>query len=93
MLPEPVGASLRRIAAIAGQTALIRRRDPGQLISYIVMPMVLMVVLKPLYERAVSGGRIQVVSPPDGGTTLLVLIPSPPEDGSSGPAGGGAVEE
>jgi signal transduction histidine kinase len=39
------------------------------------------------------GGRIQVVSPPDGGTTLLVFIPSPPEDGSSGPAGGGAVEE
>lgn len=68
MLPEPAGASARRIAAIARQTALIRRRDPGQLISYIVMPMVLMVVLKPLYERAVSGGRTQVV------TGLLVMF-------------------
>ena len=46
----------------------IRLRDPGQMISYLVMPMVLMVVLKPLYIRAVRGGTVQVV------TGLLVMF-------------------
>jgi ABC-2 type transport system permease protein len=51
-----------RIGAIARHNTTIRLRDPGQMISYIVMPMILMVVLKPLYVRAVpDGGPTQVV--------------------------------
>jgi ABC-2 type transport system permease protein len=38
------------------------------MISYIVMPMVLMIVLKPLYVKAVDGGATQVV------TGLLVMF-------------------
>lgn len=56
---------------MARHNTIIRVRDPGQIISYIVMPMILMLVLKPLYERAVSGangGAIQVV------TGLLVMF-------------------
>lgn len=60
--------SFDRIAAVARHNVLIRLRDPGQLISYIVMPMVLMLVLKPLYVRAVDGGAEQVA------TGLLVMF-------------------
>lgn len=60
--------SLYRIGAIARHNVTIRLRDPGQMISYLVMPMVLMVVLKPLYIRAVRGGTVQVV------TGLLVMF-------------------
>lgn len=60
--------SVYRILAIARHNVIIRKRDPGQLISYLVMPMVLMVVLKPLYIRAVRGGTVQVV------TGLLVMF-------------------
>ncbi|HEX8078657.1 MAG TPA: ABC transporter permease [Jatrophihabitans sp.] len=60
--------SVYRISAITRHNLTIRLRDPGQMISYIVMPMVLMVVLKPLYTRAVEGGAVQVV------TGLLVMF-------------------
>ncbi|MEO6503296.1 MAG: ABC transporter permease [Jatrophihabitantaceae bacterium] len=60
--------STYRISAITRHNLTIRLRDPGQMISYIVMPMVLMVVLKPLYVRAVEGGAVQVV------TGLLVMF-------------------
>jgi ABC-2 type transport system permease protein len=63
-----VRGSAYRIWAIARHNLLIRLRDPGQMISYLVMPMVLMVVLKPLYIRAVQGGAVQVV------TGLLVMF-------------------
>jgi ABC-2 type transport system permease protein len=52
--------SLYRIAALARHNTIIRLRDPGQMISYVAMPMVLMVVLKPLYVKAVDGGATQV---------------------------------
>jgi ABC-2 type transport system permease protein len=60
--------SVYRIAAIARHNLIIRRRDPGQMISYIAMPMILMLVLKPIYIRVVSGGDVQVV------TGLLVMF-------------------
>ena len=60
--------SLYRIRAIAAHNTIIRRRDPGQAISYVALPMVLMLVLKPLYVRAVQGGSTQVV------TGLLVMF-------------------
>jgi ABC-2 type transport system permease protein len=73
MLPDTArrtGAaeSVYRIAALARHNTIIRLRDPGQMISYIAMPMVLMLVLKPLYVKAVQGGATQVA------TGLLVMF-------------------
>jgi ABC-2 type transport system permease protein len=77
MLPDPVrhygrrgglAESTSRIAALARHNVTIRLRDPGQMISYVVMPMVLMLVLKPLYVEAVDGGATQVA------TGLLVMF-------------------
>jgi ABC-2 type transport system permease protein len=68
MLPDRLRDSAYRIGAIARHNAIIRLRDPGQMIAYIVMPMILMLVLKPLYVRAVQGGTTQVV------TGLLVMF-------------------
>jgi ABC-2 type transport system permease protein len=68
--PRTAGAfdALYRIAAVARHNTIIRLRDPGQAISYVVMPMVLMLVLKPLYVRAVDGGAAQV------STGLMVMF-------------------
>ena len=53
---------LRRIAVMARHNAMLRLRDPGQFLSYLVMPMVLMPVLKPVFQRAAAGGTTQVVT-------------------------------
>jgi ABC-2 type transport system permease protein len=55
-------ASARRVAALAAHNALLRWRDPGQFLSYLIMPMVLMLALKPIYERAVPGGATQIAT-------------------------------
>jgi ABC-2 type transport system permease protein len=62
-----VTGSLRRIGALARHNALLRLRDPGQFIGYLVMPMVFMIVLRPIFQRAVPGGAIQIT------TGLLVI--------------------
>ncbi|GAA4249092.1 ABC transporter permease [Dactylosporangium darangshiense] len=54
--------SLLRIAALARHNAVLRRRDPGQFLSYLVMPMLLMSVLAPVFRRAAAGGSAQVVT-------------------------------
>ncbi len=61
-LPDSLLESGYRVSAMVRHNITIRLRDPGQMISYIVMPMVLMLVLKPLYVRAVEGGATQVVT-------------------------------
>ncbi|WP_322098000.1 ABC transporter permease [Nakamurella alba] len=60
--------SAYRVGALVRHNLLIRRRDPGQFISYLVMPMILMLVLKPIYVRVVDRGEAQVV------TGLLVMF-------------------
>lgn len=65
---DAFGDSVYRISALVRHNILIRLRDPGQMISYVVMPMVLMIVLKPLYVKAVASGTTQVV------TGLLVMF-------------------
>lgn len=60
--------SVNRMRAIARHNVTIRLRDPGQAITYFALPMILMVVLKPLYVRAVRGGDVVVV------TGLLVMF-------------------
>lgn len=56
--------SLYRTWLLTRHNIVLRLRDPAQLISYIALPMVLMVVLRPLYERALDSGRIQAVAGP-----------------------------
>jgi ABC-2 type transport system permease protein len=63
-----VRESAYRVAAIVRFNTTMRLRDPGQMISYIVMPMVLMLVLKPLYVAAMDGGATQVA------TGLMVMF-------------------
>jgi ABC-2 type transport system permease protein len=60
--------SLRRVTALARHNTILRLRDPGQFLSYLIIPMVLMVALKPLFESAISGGNTQVT------TGMLVIF-------------------
>ncbi|MFC4535363.1 ABC transporter permease [Sphaerisporangium dianthi] len=60
--------SLYRMFALARINWTLRLRDPGQFISYLLMPMILMLVLKPIYNRAFSGGTTQVA------TGMLVIF-------------------
>ncbi|WP_433697141.1 ABC transporter permease [Nocardiopsis sp. CA-288880] len=51
-----------RLALLVGHNTTLRLRDPGHLISYLVMPMVLMLVFSPLYRAALpQGGEAQAV--------------------------------
>lgn len=51
-----------RLALLVRHNMTLRLRDPGHLISYLVMPMVLMLVFNPLYQAALpDGGRAQTV--------------------------------
>ncbi|KAB1162373.1 ABC transporter permease [Micromonospora sp. DT46] len=56
--------ALRRTGLLVRHNAVLRLRDPAQLISYIALPMVLMLVLKPLYEEALDSGTLQAVTGP-----------------------------
>lgn len=56
--------SVRRVRLLVTFNVLLRLRDPGQLVSYIVLPMVLMIVFKPLYVRTLSVGTIEAVAGP-----------------------------
>jgi ABC-2 type transport system permease protein len=60
--------SAYRVAALARHNLLLRLRDPGQFLSYLIMPMVLMPVFKPIYERAIPGGATQIA------TGLLIMF-------------------
>lgn len=54
--------SAYRLAALIRHNTALRLRDPGHLISYLVMPMVLMLVLSPVYQEALpEGGQAQAV--------------------------------
>ncbi|MFF8765820.1 ABC transporter permease [Nocardiopsis dassonvillei] len=59
----------RRLALLVRHNTVLQLRDPGHLVSYLVMPMVLMLVLSPLYRAALpDGGPAQVV------TGMLVMF-------------------
>ncbi|MFC7386527.1 ABC transporter permease [Sphaerisporangium rhizosphaerae] len=60
--------SLYRVLAVARINWTLRLRDPGQFISYLLMPMILMLVFKPVYNRAFSSGTLQVT------TGMLVIF-------------------
>lgn len=56
--------SLHRVGLLIRHNTVLRLRDPGQLISYIVLPMVLMTVLKSVYVNALKEGELQAVTGP-----------------------------
>jgi ABC-2 type transport system permease protein len=63
-MPSATVDSLHRGAILVKYNALLRLRDPGQIISYIAMPMVIMLMFKPLYESALGAGKLQTVIGP-----------------------------
>lgn len=65
------GGRATRLAALVRHNLVLLARDPGHLIAYLVMPMVLMVVEAPLFRSALhdrGAGTTQVV------TGLLVMF-------------------
>ncbi|WP_219466632.1 ABC transporter permease [Nonomuraea rhizosphaerae] len=68
--------SLRRIAVLVRHNTLLRRRDPAHLVSYLVMPMVLMLVFKSMIgpaDQVVTGLLVMfsVLSMADVATAML----------------------
>jgi ABC-2 type transport system permease protein len=53
--------SAHRLAVLVRHNLLLRRRDPGHLVSYLVMPMVLMLAFEPLYDGVSDGAGRAVV--------------------------------
>lgn len=45
---------MHRVAVLTRHNLLLRLRDPSHLVSYLVMPMVLMLIFKPMYGEAVQ---------------------------------------
>ena len=58
----PLGEALHRTRALIGYNLLLRLRDPSQLISYLVTPMVFMLMLQPLYREALDTGTVHAVT-------------------------------
>jgi ABC-2 type transport system ATP-binding protein len=48
------GGALRQVAVLCRHNATLLARDPHHLVAYVVMPMVLMTVLRPLYTAALD---------------------------------------
>ncbi|HEY7595971.1 MAG TPA: ABC transporter permease [Actinophytocola sp.] len=51
-------ATAHRIGVLVRHNIRWRLRDPGQVISYIVLPMIIMLVFKPIYVRAFDTGSM-----------------------------------
>jgi ABC-2 type transport system permease protein len=54
--------SLHRTGALIQYNMLLRLRDPSQLVSYLVAPMVFMLMLQPLYQQALGTGTVHAVT-------------------------------
>lgn len=59
MLPTD---ALHRTSALVRYNMILRLRDPAQLISYLVTPMVFMVMFQPLYRQALGAGSVEAVT-------------------------------
>ncbi|MGW4799192.1 hypothetical protein ACWEPC_42920, partial [Nonomuraea sp. NPDC004297] len=42
---------MRRVVVLAGHNVLLRRRDPAHFVSYLIMPMVLMLIFKGMLDN------------------------------------------
>jgi ABC-2 type transport system permease protein len=60
------GSSLRasalRVAALTRHNLLLRRRDPSNLITYMIIPMILIALFKPILTRLMPDGTAQDVT-------------------------------
>jgi ABC-2 type transport system permease protein len=54
-------ASALRVAALTRHNLLLRRRDPHNLIAYLIIPMILIALFKPMLTKAVPDGAVQAV--------------------------------
>jgi ABC-2 type transport system permease protein len=54
--------SLSRTGALVRYNAILRLRDPSQLISYLITPMIFMVLFQPLYVKALGSGAVEAVT-------------------------------
>ncbi|MBR7833515.1 ABC transporter permease [Actinospica durhamensis] len=54
--------ALYRTRALIRYNAVLRLRDPSQLISYLVTPMIFMVLFQPLYQKALGAGAVEAVT-------------------------------
>ncbi|MEU0530759.1 ABC transporter permease [Amycolatopsis tolypomycina] len=54
--------SLHRAGALIRYNATLRLRDPSQLISYLITPMIFMVLFQPLYVKALGSGAVEAVT-------------------------------
>jgi ABC-2 type transport system permease protein len=54
--------ALYRTGALVRYNAVLRLRDPSQLISYLLTPMIFMVLFAPLYEKALGYGAAEAVT-------------------------------
>jgi ABC-2 type transport system permease protein len=53
--------ALFRIGVLVRHNTMLRLRDPGHVLSYVVMPIVLVLALRPLYQAALPAGDTQAV--------------------------------
>jgi len=60
-------ASTRRVATLTRHNLLLRRRDPSNLITYMIIPVILIALFKPVLTRLMPDGTAQDV------TGMLVL--------------------
>jgi ABC-2 type transport system permease protein len=54
--------ALHRTGALIKYNTILRLRDPSQLISYLVTPMIFMIMFQPLYTKALGYGAVQAVT-------------------------------
>ena len=67
MLPDGTGlrASALRVAALTRHNLLLQRRDPANLITYLIIPVILIALSKPMLTRLMpDGGTAQDVTGP-----------------------------
>jgi ABC-2 type transport system permease protein len=68
-------ASALRVAALTRHNLLLRRRDPSNIITYMIIPMLLMWLTKPLLTRLMPDGTAQdVIGPLVLSSTLALQI-------------------
>lgn len=69
-----VGRTARRSWVVARHTAILLVRDPGTVIAYTVMAVVLLTVLRPLYERLGTFGGPAIDQEAPGTAVMFTLL-------------------
>lgn len=70
MRPDPAGA--RQTGVLVRHNLRLLLRDPGQIVAYTVMPVVLMSLLQPLYRAALHHGPTAAAT--QGAAGMVVML-------------------